>query len=82
MEDKNNEIGMGLVGFLLSMSTIQILTKGNVFKKKEIDLLIAMSREFLKIPGFATCHPDTLQIAERMLKFAETNLHTLLPPSA
>ena len=82
MENKTNEIGMGLAGFLLSMSTIQILIKGDVFRKKEIDVLTAMSREFLKLPGFLTCQPETLQIAERMLKFAETNLHKVLPPSA
>lgn len=79
---KDNEIGIGLAGFLLSMSTIQILVKGNVFKAKEIDQIIANSCEFLKLPGLLSCHPETLDIAERTLTVAEKGLRKFLPPSA
>ena len=82
MENKNNEIGMGLAGFLLSMSTIQILIKGNVLRAKEIDQIIANSREFLNLPGLLSCHPETLDIVEQTLKVAEKGLRKFLPPSA
>lgn len=81
-DTKDNEIGIGLAGYLLSLSTIMVLIGGNVFRDKEVNAIIHDSREYLKRPGFLVGSLDTLHAAEAAMRGAEQVLRVLLRPSA
>ena len=82
MNKQTNEIGMGLAAYLLSLTTIMVLTSGKVFRDKEINAIIHDSREYLKGPGFLAGSPDILRAAEDALRGAEQVLRRVLAPSA
>ena len=79
---KDNEIGMGLTGFLLSLTTIMVLIKGNILTAKEVDAIIHDSRQYLNGPAALVGSPDILHAAEEALQAAERVLRQVLPPSA
>jgi hypothetical protein len=75
-----NEIGLGIAGFLLSLSTIIVLIKTNVFTSKEVDIIIAASRDYLKGPASLVGSQDTVLAAEEALQVAERAFRFLLAP--
>lgn len=71
-------LGMGVAGFMLSLSTVMVLIKGNVFRSKEVDAIISDSQQYLKGPAFLVGNRDTLLAAEEALRGAGQFLHIFL----
>jgi len=81
-EEQTKAIGMGIAGFILSLSTIMVLAKGKALDSNHVDAIIADSRKYLKGPASLVGNQDTLLAAEEALQGAERFLHLFLSRAA
>ena len=71
----NKEIGMGLAGFLLSISTLEVFIQNKIFTTQHVVNVIALCREYPNGPGKLLKNPRILETAEEALQSAEAFLH-------
>ena len=73
--NNKNQIGMGLAGSLLIVSTIHTLFKLGILTKTQTDQIISDSCAMLDHPDFPDCDPEIRLAAEDCLKSATKSLH-------